>query len=350
MFLAGCAKKPLSQSQLHEITDEIVTSAQRITDHNAKVTVKRGIQRPGGSESDEIEITLRNSSEEAQFEKTLNTIARRHKLSFAEGANEGGDETRIDLASRKTITHSIYLRSSPAPAVSLPHQAGTAKGYLAIIFDDLGHDQSSADSILDLPFPVTISVLPNLLFSAAVANEANRRGDEVILHLPMEALSEGDGAEGAIPEPLELHPGMTKGQIAAAVNEMLETVPHAVGVNNHQGSLATCDPELMQELMPLLRQRNLFFIDSRTTAATVAYKIAEQTGVHAASRKVFLDDVPTREAVLRQLELAAHDALKDGSAIAIGHPHPATIAALAEGVPRLSDRGIGIVFASDLVH
>jgi polysaccharide deacetylase 2 family uncharacterized protein YibQ len=106
----------------------------------------------------------------------------------------------------------------------------------------------------------------------------------------------------------------------------------------------------MQALMPALRARGLFFIDSRTTAATVAYDAAERSGVRAASRKVFLDDTQTKEAILAQIELAERDALRDGSAIAIGHPHPATIAALAEAVPRLEARGIRLVFASDLAH
>jgi polysaccharide deacetylase 2 family uncharacterized protein YibQ len=131
---------------------------------------------------------------------------------------------------------------------------------------------------------------------------------------------------------------------------MLETVPHVVGVNNHEGSLATSDPALMEALMPALRERGLFFIDSRTTAATVAYDEAERAGLAAASRKVFLDDRPQRDAIRAQLQTAASDAVRDGSAIAIGHPHPETIAALAETVPALEARGIRMVFASDLVH
>jgi uncharacterized protein len=170
------------------------------------------------------------------------------------------------------------------------------------------------------------------------------------LHLPMESQSEGDPSEGAVPEPVELRVGMNSSEVGADLNGMLETVPHALGVNNHQGSRATGDPALMQALMPLLRERNLFFIDSRTTAATVAYDTAERAGVRAASRKVFLDDTATREAVLAQLDLAARDAVRDGSAIAIGHPHPATIEALAQGVPGLESRGIRMVLASDLVH
>jgi len=131
---------------------------------------------------------------------------------------------------------------------------------------------------------------------------------------------------------------------------MLATVPHAIGANNHEGSRATADARLMTELMPLLRARGLFFIDSRTTAATVAYDEAKRAGVRAASRNVFLDDTPTRDAVLAQLDVAARDAMRERYAIAIGHPHPETIAALREGVPRLERRGIRIVFASELVR
>ncbi len=216
---------------------------------------------------------------------------------------------------------------------------------LAIIIDDLGNDPSEAKSVVALPFPITASVLPHLEYSAQTADEAWSRGDQVILHLPMQPV--GDAAKS---EAIELRSGMSTSQVQTTLAGMLASVPHAIGVNNHEGSRATADPRLMAELMPLLRARGLFFIDSRTTAATVAYDEAERTGVRAASRKVFLDDTPTREAVLAQLDLAARDALHDGAAIAIGHPHPQTIAALADGVPRLERRGIRVVFASDLVH
>jgi polysaccharide deacetylase 2 family uncharacterized protein YibQ len=215
----------------------------------------------------------------------------------------------------------------------------------------MGHDRSSADELLALPFPLTISILPHLPLSAEVAEEAHRRGDQILLHLPMEPeAGSAGGPDGVTQEPIELRVGMSADQVNATVAGMLETVPHAAGVNNHEGSRATADAPLMQALMPALRARNLFFIDSRTTAATVAYATAETDGVPSASRKVFLDDTPTKEAVLSQLELAAKGAARDGSAIAIGHPHPATIAALSEEVPALESRGIRLVFASDLAH
>ncbi|MGA9884740.1 MAG: divergent polysaccharide deacetylase family protein [Candidatus Acidiferrales bacterium] len=216
---------------------------------------------------------------------------------------------------------------------------------LAIIIDDLGNDPAEAKSVLSLPFPITASVLPHHQYSAQTADEAWRRGDQVILHLPMQPV-----VDVVKPEAIELRVGMSASQVQSDLAGMLATVPHAIGVNNHEGSRATADPQLMAELMPLLRARGLFFIDSRTTAATVAYYAAERAGVRAASRKVFLDDTATRAAVLAQLELAARDAIRDGSAIVIGHPHPETIAALSEGVPRLEKRGIHVVFASNLTH
>jgi hypothetical protein len=166
-----------------------------------------------------------------------------------------------------------------------------------------------------------------------------------MLHLPMQSES-----PTARTEEVELRVGMNTKQVDSALAGMLETVPHTVGVNNHQGSRATADPALMAELMPELRRRGLFFVDSRTLASTIAYNTAERFGVRAASRKVFLDDSANSEAILRQLELAARDAERDGSAIAIGHPRPGTIAALAKGLPRLESRGIRLVFVSELVQ
>jgi len=132
---------------------------------------------------------------------------------------------------------------------------------------------------------------------------------------------------------------------------MLATVPDAAGVNNHQGSLATSDPQLMAELMPLLRAHHLFFVDSRTIAATTAYDQAQSAGVPSAFRNVpFLDDVPDVAAIRKQLELAFKDAREKHEAIAIGHPHPETLQALSEVLPEAESQGIRLVHVSELVH
>jgi uncharacterized protein len=244
---------------------------------------------------------------------------------------------------RRTESHKEESGESHAarhPAAA-PHKGPK----LAIIVDDMGNDRETAESLIALPFPLTFSILPHLPLSGQIADAAAHRGDEVMLHLPMQPDSETTPTEA-----IELRLGMPGGEVRSVLAGMLQTVPHASGVNNHEGSRATADPALMDELMPALRERGLFFIDSRTSASTVAYDTAHRYGVRAASRKVFLDDSTNEAAIRGQIELAARDAEQNAEAIAIGHPHPETIAALREVLPRLEKRGIQLVFASDLAH
>jgi len=352
LSLFGCAKKTFRKSELRAVTAEVVSAAQSTTGRKSEITIRPEIQSsaagPGHLAADDIYISLENPSQAVALQQSLAEIAQRHKLAVAQTSN--GGVARLDFSFRGNRTHSILIVTPLAARSRRPAERAPGNPELAIILDDLGHDRSAADSLLALPFPLTISILPHLPLSAQVAEETFRRGDEVMLHLPMEPESEDTGPEGAKPEAIELRVGMSVEQVESTLQEMLDTVPHAAGVNNHEGSRATADAALMEALMPTLRLRGLFFIDSRTTVATVAYDTAERAGVRAASRKVFLDDTPERAAILAQLELAARDAQRDGSAIAIGHPHPATIAALAEGVPGLETRGIRLVFASDLAH
>jgi polysaccharide deacetylase 2 family uncharacterized protein YibQ len=242
---------------------------------------------------------------------------------------------------RKPEAKSIVERE-PRRAPASPAHKGTR---LAIIIDDMGNDREADDALIALPFSLTISVLPHKPLSAEIANQAARHDDEVMLHLPIQADSVASPAEA-----IELRVGMPSEEVRSVLAGMLETVPHVTGVNNHEGSAGTADPALMDELMPALRDRNLFFIDSRTTASTVAADAARKYGVRTASRKVFLDDSLDAAAIRGQIELAEHDAEHDGDAIAIGHPHPETIAVLREELPHVKAAGIRLVFASELVR
>ena len=216
---------------------------------------------------------------------------------------------------------------------------------LAIIIDDVASDDAAVDSIFALHYPLTLSVLPNHPHSTEIAEEAHRRGYQVMLHLPMESQT------NEAPEVQELHSGMPTPEVSRILGEMLQSVPYAAGVNNHQGSLATSDPRLMEELMPLLRARKLFFIDSRTTTATVAYDTAERDGVRSGFRNVpFLDDVQQESAIRHQLEGAIRGAREKGEAIVIGHPHPETLRVLGEVLPHVQAQGVELVHVSALVH
>jgi len=246
----------------------------------------------------------------------------------------------------KTSHEKRETRKEVPPPHPAHHPPATHSGpRLAIIIDDMGNNQAEDDPVLALPFPLTVSILPHHPLSSEIANEASSRGDEVMLHLPMESESTTTPSES-----VELRVGMSAKEVQSIFAGMLETIPHVSGVNNHEGSKATADPALMDALMPALRGDNLFFIDSRTTASTVAFDAARHYGVPTASRKVFLDDSLDAKAIRDQIELAARDADRDGDAIAIGHPHTETVTALRETLPGLRKRGLQLVFASDLVH
>jgi polysaccharide deacetylase 2 family uncharacterized protein YibQ len=349
--LAGCRKKQLTPAEIRSITREFVSAARNATSGKAQIGIWPENQpqpagsrpRRGGGEisTDSIYITLApGRSGQAEVEALRNELDR---VAGQHGLKRGDVQAlrglvRFDYRRGDQRTHQIRIFTATAGG-----RAASAR--LAIILDDLGYDRGATAAVFALPYALTLSVLPNLPHSADVAEEADRRGYQVLLHLPMESAN-----GGAKPEAIELRRGMQPGEVTRLLAEMLETVPHAVGVNNHQGSLATADAPLMAAVMAALRERQLFFIDSRTTTATVAYDAAVEARVPAASRKVFLDDIPAREAILRQLALAARHARQQGSAIAIGHPYPATLQALEEYLPQLEAQGIALVFASELVR
>jgi polysaccharide deacetylase 2 family uncharacterized protein YibQ len=243
------------------------------------------------------------------------------------------------FAGRRTHTINIVT-----PVVAPPDAQHVSHARLAIIIDDLGNDRQAAETLFQIPFPLTVSVLPHLQHSAEISEEASRRGYQVMLHIPIEAPA------NAKAENIELHPSMEPQEVTNVVQRMLETVPQAEGANNHQGSLGTSDTALMDAIMTALRERDLYFVDSRTTTATVAYTAARRAHVRTASRDVFLDDTEEVSAIRHQLELVVRDAKEHGSAIAIGHPHPTTLQVLAEELPKLQREGVSLVFASQVVH
>lgn len=354
LVASGC-KKPepahLSPPKIHAITQEFAAAAKAAAPANSEIRI--AFQAPaGGVEStDHLDITIFSDtadsatrSQVARIQQSLGAVATR------EGLKEEPSESREGILffylKTGVRTHTIHIHTRPrnsARTSSTPGIISSPK--LAVILDDLGNDRAAADAIFALPYPLTISVLPNHEHSIEIASEAHRRGFQVLLHLPMQSVANEH------PEAQELHPGMQLADVSALVEQFLRNVPGVVGVNNHQGSQATSDPELMSELMPVLRDRHLFYVDSRTTAATVAFDTAQEFGVRSAFRNVpFLDDVPEVAAVRKQLQLALRGAREKGEAIAIGHPHPATLQALREVLPQARTQGVQLVFASDLVH
>ncbi len=217
---------------------------------------------------------------------------------------------------------------------------------LAIVIDDLGQSLAVARSVLRLEPPLTIAVIPFTAEASAVAAAAVRAGREVILHLPLEPEAHGEmiGGRGF------LETGMTAAAIDDQLERDLRAVPYIVGVNGHMGSRFTSDPGAMEVLLRALRRRGLFFLDSRTSAESVAAPIAARLGVAFGERSVFLDHEPTTAEVERRLDEAVAIAKRHGSAIAIGHPHAATIDVLARRLAGIGRDGVRVVPASVLMR
>jgi len=355
LFAAGCKKKsaPASSVGIRNITREFVFAARNASGGRAEVGMRPefAARQPGKQQAlvaDHIYITVPSTSAGAPdraahdaIEAEMSRVAEFHHLQRVMRPGAPGLE-RFDYLMDGRRTQSIHL-ITPLPQAEAASQA-PARPQLAIVIDDLGNDRAQADSLFRIAYPLTISVLPHEANSGEIAEEAHRRGFQVMLHLPM-ASNAGDRDEA-----IELHPGMASAEVEKTFAAMLDTVPYAAGVNNHEGSLGTADQKLMDELMPLLHQRNLFFIDSRTTAATVAETAAHAAGVAAARRNVFLDDEQAVPAVRKQFSLAIRDAREKGSALAIGHPHPETLEVLSEMLPEAERQGVRLVFASDLAR
>ncbi len=202
---------------------------------------------------------------------------------------------------------------------------------IAIIIDDIGNDRDLAIAFMDLDLPLSLSVLPSAPHTVDIVNEANRRGAELLLHLPMEPkdypnLNPGPGA---------LLTNMDEERIQKIISEDIEQVPGLRGVNHHMGSYFTERYDKMKIVLRELKKRNLFYLDSRTTNLTVAFDLAKNMGVPTAKKNLFLDNDLSSKAIKLQVERLFGIARYSGAAIGIGHPHKETLQVLQEYLYRL---------------
>jgi polysaccharide deacetylase 2 family uncharacterized protein YibQ len=229
--------------------------------------------------------------------------------------------------------------------VSALCSAQAAAPSIAIIIDDLGYRYEEGRRAVALPGDVTCAVIPNTPHGAHMAEAAHAAGKEIMLHLPMQPVDplRPVGDEGIALE-------TTRRGVTDALARGMLSVPYVAGVNNHMGSLITRHPGHMTWLMEDLLERNLFFIDSVTTESSVALRMAREQGVTAMRRDLFLDSEEATEAeIYSQLQALYAMARREGLALGIGHPYPATIAVLERELPRLAEHGIRLVTVSQLI-
>ena len=232
----------------------------------------------------------------------------------------------------------------PAQPEVVDHRDGQRR--IALILDDIGYKKAAyLKPVLELKFPVTFAVLPFLPHSVENAVYFHQNHYEVMLHMPMEPddyprINPGEGA---------ILTGQTEAEIQIALDRALRDVPFVKGVNNHMGSRITANRTLMHSVLSELKNRDLFYIDSRTQSNTIGYALAKNMGMRTAKRHVFLDAEESYEFAKKQLIQAKHLADKQGVAIVIGHPYPTSLQALIEFMPAMDREGYRFVFASEVV-
>lgn len=218
-------------------------------------------------------------------------------------------------------------------------------GRIAIVIDDFGYqDQALIRAFCDLPQPITFSIFPGERHTAWTARRATEKNHGVMVHLPMEPVGYPEHNPG--PDAIFVDDAPEK--IAALTQNALAAVPHARGMNNHMGSRVTQNAAAMKAVLQIVKQRDFFFVDSRTSPRSVAYAIAREMGIRSGRGALFLDLADDEGAIAKQLYALAARARQEGAAIGIGHAKRETLRALQRVLPALEEQGFAFVLAEEL--
>lgn len=219
-------------------------------------------------------------------------------------------------------------------------------GKIAIIIDDSGYNRKDCDHLARIDVPVTISIMPQLAHSQEIAECANSQGKEVMLHMPLEP----HVFHEKYPANYFIKTNMSSGQITKHITEALKSVPHVVGINNHEGSKATEDTRVMYVIFKELAKRNLFFVDSRVTNKSICKNLAEKLDLPFTGRDIFLDNVNERGAIEKQYTALAQKARMRGTAIAIGHARELSWNVMEDQIKKLKTQGYEFVTVQEIIN
>ena len=237
-----------------------------------------------------------------------------------------------------TLFIAVFLFGQSAPSIA----DSTKPVSIAIIIDDMGHNLERGMTLVELPYPLTFAFLPGRKYTPQLSRHAHLSGKEVILHAPMENTRQFPLGTGGLTSEMD------KVAVQRSLHTSIISVPHLVGLNNHMGSALTQNHEVMSWVMELVASYPLYFLDSKTSADSIAAETARRFGIPTMERDVFLDHEQSEEYVSQQFEKLISIARRKGQAIAIGHPHKVTIDYLTKTLPSLGERGITIATASGL--
>ncbi|MDP8266720.1 MAG: divergent polysaccharide deacetylase family protein [Candidatus Aceula meridiana] len=226
-----------------------------------------------------------------------------------------------------------------------PKAAPEPIGRIAIILDDWGYNSKGCAFLEKIDIPVAVSILPELHYSQDMARCAHQNNKEVMLHLPLEPHKFSE----TYPDGYVILSSMTKDEVFAHLDKFFKNIPFVVGANNHMGSKATENRELMKTIFSYLHKNNFFFIDSLVSSDSICESVAQGEGVSFLRRNVFLDNEANSEYIKGQLDQLAKRARKYGFALGIGHDRPLTQKALLEYGQEMKNQGFDFVTVKELI-
>jgi len=243
----------------------------------------------------------------------------------------------------EVLTFEFYFKKLKIYKLTLKKKIITSK--IALVLDDWGYNKKVFDASLDITVPITYAILPNLPYSAEIANRLNKLGHEFILHLPMEPKE----ITGAPLEENTLLSSMSKEEILTILQNDIANLSGLKGINNHMGSKATENEYLMDIVLDEIKQNKLYFLDSYTGTKSIVEKIAKHKNIPFLKRDVFIDIKDTKKSIKQQLLEAKKISETTGEAIAIGHAKYLTILMLKQIIPQFKKEGIEFVYLSDFL-
>jgi len=258
---------------------------------------------------------------------------------------ETGYKIVIGILAGIIILQWFYIsKPKPKPRKPTATVAQAIKGKIAIVLDDWGYNLNNMPVLEQIKYPLTLSVLPNLSYSSAVARKLHAKGYEVILHLPMEPL------ERTRLEKNTIMVGASESVIKKIIDQDLSSLVYANGVSNHMGSRVTENTKTMEKVFKELKKRKLYFLDSYVSSKSVCSELAKKFGVGFARREIFLDNQEDPVYIRGQIRKLMNRAREKGAAIGIGHDRKVTLEVLREVMPQLEKEGYKFVFVSELVR
>lgn len=227
------------------------------------------------------------------------------------------------IAAKPSVKDQSHLASAVVPQkpveelpdrkFNIPKAAPGAK--IAFVIDDAGQSVSNLKKYTSLPFDISVAVLPGLSHTKDCAYVVRAAKKELLLHQPMQAEN-----LNLDPGPCAIKPGMSTFEIAQIVKTNLDELgPGVKGMNNHEGSLITGNVIKIGAVLDVAAERGIYFLDSRTTAASMARQAALERDMNIKERDVFIDDIVNRDKMLEQIYRGIGIANKKGKVIMIGH-------------------------------